>query len=73
MEPKPSVEDQTPTSRIEWVAQGLAFEAWVSPCKWVLAEHPGLKSETWATHSTFVRGVFHLFGLAEGPSTLRSR
>ena len=31
---------------------GLAFETWVSPRKKVQPEHPGLKSETWATHST---------------------
>jgi len=37
---------------------GLAFETWVSPHKWSWPEHPGLKSETWATHSLFVRTIF---------------
>jgi hypothetical protein len=31
-------------------------------------EHPGLKSETWATHSRFVRAIFILFG---GPLVFR--
>jgi hypothetical protein len=30
---------------------GLAFETWVSPANGSWPEHPGLKSETWATHS----------------------
>jgi len=37
---------------------GLDFETWVSPEKSVLPEHPGLKSETWATHSILVRAIF---------------
>jgi hypothetical protein len=41
---------------------GLAFETWVSPEKSVLPEHPGLKSETWATHLLFVRVIFISLG-----------
>jgi len=37
---------------------GLAFETWVSPTMGPSPEHPGLKSETWATHSTLVRSIF---------------
>jgi len=32
-----------------------------SPEKSVLPEHPGLKIETWATHSIFVRAIFIFF------------
>jgi len=47
----------------EWVGgPGLDFETWVSPEKSVLPEHPGLKSETWATHSIFVRTIFIFLG-----------
>jgi hypothetical protein len=28
---------------------------------------PVLKSETWATHSIFVRAIFHSLRCAEGP------
>jgi hypothetical protein len=37
---------------------GVDSETGVSPEKSVLPEHPGLKSETWATHSIFVRAIF---------------
>jgi hypothetical protein len=30
-------------------------------------EHPGLKIETWATHSIFVRAIFIFLGGAAGP------
>ena len=32
-------------TNIEWVA--LAFETWVSPCKWSESENPGLKRNNW--------------------------
>ena len=48
---------------------GLDFETWVSPEKSVLPEHPGLKSETWATHSIFVRAMFIFLG---GPQAHRN-
>jgi hypothetical protein len=46
---------------------GLAFETWVFRCKWILAilgvnsfasRNPGLKSETWATHSMSGAALF---------------
>jgi hypothetical protein len=30
---------------------GLDFKTWVSPRSWSRPKHPGLKGETWATHS----------------------
>ena len=33
-------------------------------------EHPGLKSETWATHSMFVRAIFIFLEWTAGPSIL---
>jgi hypothetical protein len=49
---------------------GLDFETWVFSRKWVdlkggeihLQRNPGLKSETWATHSMFVRASFMFLG-----------
>ena len=39
---------------------GLAFETWVFQLLPIGERNPGLKSETWATHSTFVRSIFML-------------
>jgi hypothetical protein len=51
---------------------GLDFETWVSPRKWGASpEHPGLKSETWATHSMIIRAIFIFFRWTEGPSVPR--
>jgi hypothetical protein len=47
---------------------GLAFETWVSPEKSVLPEHPGLKIETWATHSIIVKYKKQLAELSDEPS-----
>ena len=57
-----SGENQAATSRLRVGGPGLAFETWVSPQKSVLPKHPGLKSETWATHSIFVRAIFIFLG-----------
>jgi hypothetical protein len=52
---------------------GLDFETWVSREK---SEHPGLKSETWATHLIFVRVIFIFLGGPQAhvsPSGSRAR
>jgi hypothetical protein len=48
----------------EWVAQVSLLRPGFS-LQW--AENPGLKSETWATHSMFVRASLIFFKGAEGP------
>jgi hypothetical protein len=67
------VENKVRTPDVEWVAQVsllrpgflLANESW--------PEHPGLKSETWATHLIFARATFIFFGGPQAHRQLRSR
>jgi hypothetical protein len=60
-------------TRREWVAQvsllrpGFLFANEFSPrlARTLVQRNPGLKSETWATHSTFVRSANFIF--LDGP------
>ena len=45
----------------EWVAQVSLLRPGFFLADGPKPEHPGLKSETWATHSTLVRAIFFFF------------
>jgi hypothetical protein len=54
---------------VEWVAQVSLLRPGFLLANGFQPEHPGLKSETWATHSIFFRASFTFLGGPQAMST----
>jgi hypothetical protein len=54
--------DEAPLTGVSWILSRIKVQPpdfeWVFRLAPICQENPGLKSETWATHSAFVRASF---------------